>query len=96
MLNIHQKFCRETFYDGKLVDFKPVYQDNFNFAYDVIDVIAQAEPERRAMLWCNDKGEEHTFTFFRPGKILQPGGEFIHEIRNRQRGHSGADSEAAL
>ena len=48
MLNIHQKFCRETFYDGKLVDFKPVYQDNFNFAYDVIDVIAQAEPERRA------------------------------------------------
>ena len=29
MLNIHQKFCRETFYDGKLVDFKPVYQDNF-------------------------------------------------------------------
>ena len=63
MLNIHQKFCRETFYDGKLVDFKPVYQDNFNFAYDVIDVIAQAEPERRAMLWCNDKGEEHTFTF---------------------------------
>ena len=55
MLNIHQKFCRETFYDGKLVDFKPVYQDNFNFAYDVIDVIAQAEPERRAMLWCNDK-----------------------------------------
>ena len=33
---------------------------------------------------------------FRPGKILQPGGEFIHEIRNRQRGHSGADSEAAL
>ena len=63
MLNIHQKFCRETFYDGKLVDFKPVYQDNFNFAYDVIDVIARAEPERRAMLWCNDKGEEHTFTF---------------------------------
>lgn len=63
MLNIHQKFCRETFYDGKLVDFKPVYQDNFNFAYDVIDAIAQAEPERRAMLWCNDKGDEHTFTF---------------------------------
>ena len=88
MLNIHQKFCRETFYDGKLVDFKPVYQDNFNFAYDVIDVIAQAEPERR--------GRGAYLYLFRPGKILQPGGEFIHEIRNRQRGHSGADSEAAL
>lgn len=63
MLNIHQKFCRETFYDGKLVDFEPVYEPNFNFAYDVVDAIAEAEPERRAMLWCNEAGEEHTFSF---------------------------------
>lgn len=63
MLNIHQKFCRETFYDGKLVGFEPVYGENFNFAYDVVDAIAQAEPLRRAMLWCNESGEEHTFTF---------------------------------
>ncbi len=63
MLNIHQKFCRETFYDGQLVDFQPVYEGNFNFAYDVIDVIAEKEPDRRAMLWTNDKGEERTFSF---------------------------------
>src|SRR5574344_171781 len=63
MINIHQKFCRETFYDGQLVDFQPVYKSNFNFAYDVMDVIAHAEPERRAMLWCNDKGDERTFSF---------------------------------
>lgn len=63
MLNIHQKFCKETFYNGQLAGFEPVYEKNFNFAYDVIDEIAKAEPERRAMLWCNDKGEEHTFSF---------------------------------
>lgn len=63
MIQIHQKFCRETFYDGKLVNFEPVYESNFNFAYDVVDALAKAEPQRRAMLWCNDKGEEHTFTF---------------------------------
>ena len=63
MLNIHQKFCKETFYDGELVNFEAVYPENFNFAYDVIDAIAAAEPDRRAMLWCNDDGEEHTFTF---------------------------------
>ena len=51
MLNIHRKFCRETFYDGRLVDFQPVYQENFNFAYDVMDVIGREEPDRRAMLW---------------------------------------------
>lgn len=62
MIQIHQKFCRETFYDGKLVNFEPVYDSNFNFAYDVVDALAKAEPQRRAMLWCNDKGEEHTHT----------------------------------
>lgn len=63
MLNIHQKYCKETFYDGKLEKFEPVYGENFNFAYDVLDVIAQAEPKRRAMMWCNEAGEEHSFTF---------------------------------
>ncbi|MCI9272342.1 MAG: AMP-binding protein [Clostridiales bacterium] len=63
MINIHQKFCKETFFNGQLERFEPVYEDNFNFAYDVMDVLAKEEPERRAMLWCNDKGEEHTFTF---------------------------------
>lgn len=63
MINIHQKFCRETFFDGKLVDFQPVYGENFNFAYDVIDEIAKAEPDRRAMLWTDDFGNDKTFTF---------------------------------
>lgn len=63
MLNIHQKFCKETFHDGRLVDFKPVYDENFNFAYDVIDEIAKAEPDRRAMVWCDSHGEEREFTF---------------------------------
>lgn len=63
MLNIHQKYCKETFFDGKLDRFEAVYDDKFNFAYDVVDVIAKAEPNRRAMLWCNESGEEHTFSF---------------------------------
>ena len=63
MINIHQNFCEEIFKDGELVDFKTKYEKNFNFAYDVLDEIAKAEPKRRAMFWCNDKGEEHTFTF---------------------------------
>lgn len=46
MIQIHQKFCRETFYDGKLVNFEPVYDSNFNFAYDVVDALAKAEPQR--------------------------------------------------
>jgi acetyl-CoA synthetase len=35
----------------------------FNFAYDIVDAYAEAEPERRALCWCNDHGEERLFTF---------------------------------
>lgn len=37
--------------------------DNFNFAYDVVDEIALRNPDKIAMLWCDDKGEEKIFTF---------------------------------
>lgn len=63
MLNVHQRYCRETFFNGMLERFEAVYPDNFNFAYDVVDAIAEHEPGRRALLWCNDKGEEHDFSF---------------------------------
>lgn len=63
MLNIHQKFCKETFYNGKLEDLQYVYEDNFNFSYDIVDEIAKAKPNKRAMLWVDDKGKSKTFTF---------------------------------
>ena len=37
--------------------------ENFNFAYDVVDATAAAEPARRAMVWCNDAGEGRDVTF---------------------------------
>ncbi len=64
MINIHKKFCKEEFDEkGLLSNFEIMYDDNFNFAYDVLDEIAKQEPNRRAMHWCNDKGEDITFTF---------------------------------
>lgn len=36
---------------------------SFNFAYDVVDSIALENPDRVAMVWCDDKGEEAIFTF---------------------------------
>ena len=48
---------------GNVVDYQYKYPENFNFAYDVVDAIAEAEPGRRAMIWCNPCGEEHVFTY---------------------------------
>ena len=37
--------------------------EDFNFGYDVVDAWAEAEPEKRALLWVNEEGEERSFTF---------------------------------
>ncbi|MBO5076549.1 MAG: AMP-binding protein, partial [Clostridia bacterium] len=37
--------------------------DDFNFGYDVVDAWAELEPGKKALVWCNDAGEERIFTF---------------------------------
>jgi len=37
--------------------------ENFNFGYDVVDSWAADEPNKRALLWTNDKDECREFTF---------------------------------
>lgn len=44
-------------------NFEFVVPENFNFAFDVMDAWAEETPDRLALLWCNDKGEEKRFTF---------------------------------
>lgn len=64
MQNINLKYIDETYDEnGRIVDYKLKYPVNYNYAYDVIDEIAKAEPNRRAMIWCNPEGEEHVFTY---------------------------------
>ena len=40
-----------------------IIPENFNFAYDVMDAWAEEEPNKLALLWTNDHGEEHWLTF---------------------------------
>ena len=37
--------------------------DDFNFGFDVADEYARIAPEKRALVWCNQKGEEKILTF---------------------------------
>ncbi len=61
---LYKQFCREEFNEhGTLVGFSLHHPDNFNFAYDVVDAMADAEPQREALVWCNVAGEERRFTF---------------------------------
>lgn len=63
-MSIFREFCREEWDEqGVLRDFTLCYPDTFNFAYDVVDVIAQQTPEKRALVWCNPQGDERIFSF---------------------------------
>lgn len=50
-------------YDDYLKNAIPNVPDNFNFAYDVIDVIASETPDKIALLWTDDSKEKKTFSF---------------------------------
>lgn len=50
-------------YQDFVDNFRIIIPENFNFAYDVVDEIALSTPEKVAMVWCNDSGEERIFTF---------------------------------
>ena len=61
-----EKFLPRTKFDS-YEDFKANYKvnlpENFNFAYDVMDAWACEAPDKTAMIWCNDSGDEKRFTF---------------------------------
>lgn len=66
MDHILKKYCPRIEFDS-YEDFYENFRINvptdFNFGYDVVDEWAAVEPEKKALVWCNDAGEERVFTF---------------------------------
>ncbi|MEG0324631.1 MAG: acetyl-CoA synthetase, partial [Raoultibacter sp.] len=63
---ILEKYCPRIDFDSYedfRDNFKITVPPDFNFAYDVVDEWARVEPDKRALLWCDDDGNEHEFTF---------------------------------
>lgn len=65
---IYEKFIgrsRESFISLKdcRENFKITYENDFNFAYDVIDVLGTEKPDKLALLYVSNIGEEKRFTF---------------------------------
>ena len=64
MSDLYRDYVVENFNDkGELTEFELNAPENFNFGYDIVDKLAVTTPDAVAMVWCNDEGEEHTFTF---------------------------------
>lgn len=61
---LYKKFCEESFDENNVIQsFKLKYPENYNFGYDVVDVLAKEVPNERAVEWCNTNDEHRTFTY---------------------------------
>ncbi|WP_282191188.1 AMP-binding protein [Adlercreutzia caecimuris] len=66
MDHVLKKYCPRIEFDSYedfAENFRIEVPEAFNFGFDVVDEWARVEPDKRALLWCNDAGEERTFTF---------------------------------
>ncbi len=76
MIDKYLKQSAFTDFEDFKANYELVIPEDFNFAYDVVDGWATKEPNKRALLWTNDKGESHSYSF----------GE-IKEITDRTAGY---------
>lgn len=64
MADLSARFIHETFdHKGQITQWSYDYPENFNYGYDIADPLGDRYPQRLAMLWRNDKGEETQLTF---------------------------------
>jgi acetyl-CoA synthetase len=70
----------EEFYN----EFNIKVPDNFNFAYDVVDIIAKETPDKVAMVWCDDNGEERIITFAQMAQYSNQAANFFYSIGIRK------------
>ena len=66
MDHVLKKYCPRLEFDSYedfAENFTIEVPEAFNFGFDVVDEWAAVEPDKRALLWTNDAGEERTFTF---------------------------------
>ena len=49
-------------YEEFAAHYRVAVPPHFNFGFDVVDALAAEDPDRRALVWCNDAGAAATFT----------------------------------
>lgn len=65
-------------------DFKANYKvnvpENFNFGFDIVDAWSNSEPEKKALVWCDDHDHEKIFTFTDIKKLSNQAANFFKSI----------------
>ena len=61
-----ERFVKQTEFNSHedfIKNLKIEVPENFNFGYDVVDAWAAEQPGKNAILWTNDQGLEHQYTY---------------------------------
>lgn len=58
-----------TSYQDFYQNFRILVPENFNFGFDVVDEFARTEPDKLALVWCDEAGDEARYTFGEISKL---------------------------
>jgi hypothetical protein len=81
-MNLLNRFVtQENFksYSDFASNLKIITPENFNFAYDVADEMAALEPDKTAIVWCDDKGNEAILSFAETKRYSDKAANFFKE-----------------
>lgn len=67
-------------YEDFKQNFKINAPEDFNFGYDVVDAWADAEPDKRALVWVNEADEEKIFTFTDIRRLSNQAANFFRSL----------------
>ena len=67
-------------YEDVMENFKITYPGNFNFAYDVLDELAETQPDNLCMLWISNDGEEKRISFSEMAKYTNKTANYFKSL----------------
>jgi len=81
---LYKKYLKQsdfTSYEDFVENYEVVYPDTFNFGYDVVGEYAKIDPNKIALVWCNeDDTDQHTFTFFELNQMTNRCANFLRAM----------------
>ncbi|MDR1700254.1 MAG: AMP-binding protein, partial [Lachnoclostridium sp.] len=69
VLDCYLKRKNFSSYEEFMENYQIEVPEHFNFGYDVVDKWADLEPDKQALLWCNDEFRLESFTFAEAKKL---------------------------
>ena len=67
-------------YEDFAANFRVKVPDHFNFGYDVVDAWAEHEPQKMALVWCDDKGASANYTFAEMKRYSDKAANFFRSL----------------